>query len=761
MEHLVPNNAKPSSLIAIPYLAHEYDGSDFITYPERHGWDVSTWTWVEDEQDGFDQNGHSAEEMASFLQTWLFFGLLQSILLDIQVDQNDFKSPAANDGQYFLTTRSLSRYLAQRYKRLEGITMQERSEAQMILSDCRAMADAVTGGLNFTLFYGSRRRDTVALESSLLALRLLVELLWRLEIDHKTYGPRGELFYDLHLRQRMLEDGWCPFTVEFMQSKLPLQLQAYAFSLGTSRSGYDHGLCKVSEDPKGCTLLQVGASFTTRHAVPNCHCQQISSPIDEIVSVLRSGKIPVLAIKTDHESGDIELLVEGIDLEDVAYRMACPFIAFSHVWANGLGNPSGNSLWKCQIRRLGEVLGYLRNTDSLVEILSEHFETTAWVHDTIPFWLDTLCIPVSSEHQDLRDFSINKMRDIYRKAAGVVVLDPDLSNLPSSTNPLDVMVKALISSWNSRLWTYQEAALTHNLYIAVSGACFNLKSIDSTLAEEQPEEDPVQRQLTWSAKHLFSDLVHDSLAGFCTSENPTRALQRMLRAVSHRNTSRSGDETICLATFLNLNVVSLLALPEDERMPALLAQLTTVPPQLLFAHGKHINQKGFRWAPRSYLAPNGVQDSLEIAYPRTFVDEAGITQSVPMPSLHASGLGLSLFVSGLTFERTQPTSSNVFSIRTTGNGSYQCEIRDTGMSTSCLSSSMENLFVILLMDLEKCNLSILAETRPSRENQDTILCHWLGVVEILTDRDRAHWAAPEEDIAFDGQLVPHREWIVD
>lgn len=87
--------------------------------------------------------------------------------------------------------------------------------------------------------------------------------------------------------------------------------------------------------------------------------------------------------------------------------------------------------------------------------------------------------------------------------------------------------------------------------------------------------------------------VHDHLAGFCTSENPTKALQRILRAACYRNTSRSGDETICLATFLDLKVESLLSLPLEERMPTFLRQLPAILPDILFAHGRHIERKGF------------------------------------------------------------------------------------------------------------------------------------------------------------------------
>src|SRR5438477_13009862 len=60
--------------IQVPYLVTTpYDDGDFISYPERRDWDRG------DLIRG-DFSGHSASETAAFLQAWLYFGLLYTVL---------------------------------------------------------------------------------------------------------------------------------------------------------------------------------------------------------------------------------------------------------------------------------------------------------------------------------------------------------------------------------------------------------------------------------------------------------------------------------------------------------------------------------------------------------------------------------------------------------------------------------------------------------------------------------------------------------
>ena len=73
MQHLPNGGYGPT--IKVPFYGQTYDGSAFLEYPQLHGWDVE-WvmagTWTE--------KGKSEWEVHSFLQAWLFFGLMEAVM---------------------------------------------------------------------------------------------------------------------------------------------------------------------------------------------------------------------------------------------------------------------------------------------------------------------------------------------------------------------------------------------------------------------------------------------------------------------------------------------------------------------------------------------------------------------------------------------------------------------------------------------------------------------------------------------------------
>jgi len=82
MEHLPPVS-KPYEPIFVPYIGdREYDGLEFAEYPSRRGYDLERLL------EG-DFQGSSAEQVASFLQVWLWFGLIHGIL-GVQLDAANY-----------------------------------------------------------------------------------------------------------------------------------------------------------------------------------------------------------------------------------------------------------------------------------------------------------------------------------------------------------------------------------------------------------------------------------------------------------------------------------------------------------------------------------------------------------------------------------------------------------------------------------------------------------------------------------------------
>jgi Heterokaryon incompatibility protein (HET) len=109
-------------------------------------------------------------------------------------------------------------------------------------------------------------------------------------------------------------------------------------------------------------------------------------------------------------------------------------VAFSHVWADGLGSRTEHGLPACQIRRLSSLASKLVPTSA--------------------FWIDSLCIPGAKEP---RAQAIRLMVSTYDEAAAVLVLDSGFQSCLSDTSTEEKLLRLLTSSWMRRLWTLQGA----------------------------------------------------------------------------------------------------------------------------------------------------------------------------------------------------------------------------------------------------------------------------------------------------------------
>ncbi|KAL8656708.1 MAG: hypothetical protein Q9210_000049 [Variospora velana] len=67
------------------------------------------------------------------------------------------------------------------------------------------------------------------------------------------------------------------------------------------------------------------------------------------------------------------------------------------------------------------------------------------------------------------------------------------------------------------------------------------------------------------------------------------------------STSRWEDETLCLASVMDIETKSLAALPTEDRMETFLEEVRTLPAQMLFGNGYRSKRLGLIWAPRTFL----------------------------------------------------------------------------------------------------------------------------------------------------------------
>lgn len=609
MEHLpLPPN---STFIKVPIVAvDDYDGGDFASYPIRKGWNVSSWQsreLVNRNVDPFNvTDGHTLDETNAFIQTWLCLGLIQSCVKR-EVKLEHF-TETADDGTRYWSNSNLES-LMQRWKDDFGKLDQEVREAHFV-----SILDIIRSATSAASVLDSYARQQTALyrtdldglhQQVFLVLILTGALVSALRKIHRPGVWHGN--YDrspsegamsFWLEHHFGLANWCPHTVRNIQLHYDEDVQAYAFALGTVRAERDHSRC----DALRCVANQLQANGEAKHRDEHCTCEQVQIDISAAAHILERGQIPVFTIvQTSPDAQSVELFVQPLEPE-------MPYLAISHVWADGLASPDANELPACQLcylhRVVKRITGLFEPWKETPAAISSHHRTSP---KTLAIWFDGLCIPVEPQHQKLRDFSISKMREIYVGASAVIVLDPDLQRLGIDTPHHQVFMRLLISGWSSRLWTFQECALNFDAFLVGDGCVFNLRN----MLRKKPgqENEPLSVTLEQAlGSRMMREII---LSQGSLKKHPERSCERLMAALSGKSTSRQGDETLVIASFLGLDTTRLTDLQDPEqRMIALMQMLPFIPSNVIFASGARLsimNSAGdWGWVPRTLLAPYGV-----------------------------------------------------------------------------------------------------------------------------------------------------------
>ena len=362
MDHVkLPENAAYAPL-EVPDLCFDHypQGLPFQTYPEFKQWTLadtfSRAQWTHHAPFGDDSNieRHPLEEATSFLQNWLFFGLITS-LLGPEVPLQGFRRKTP-EGMDVLTTAKLPGHihaLEQRDQSLIDIQIEhKRSNADQCLLTAHKVLGFVCGG-------------TTIDQRVLLSLSALGDYLTCIRNSlYKFDQPGKELYLDWnsfripsletvdadYLGGRLIRDKWCKSQVRRI--------------LRMSPSGAYYLTNLLRPDPERshekCTLWQCIAyqmrweTYQTHHTHKGCSCPFIFADTGEMCSMLAKGKIPVIPTNTPIEEGATIELYEA---------EKCKYVAISHVWSDGLGNTQHNALPQCQLRRICNLVQSLNQPD--------------------------------------------------------------------------------------------------------------------------------------------------------------------------------------------------------------------------------------------------------------------------------------------------------------------------------------------------------------------------------------------------------------
>ena len=334
MEHLpYPSNAAHPPL-RIPNLISAETVVDCCTQ-----WPVDRWN-----QDASQRRARSLKERTKLLQQWLYFGLISRCIQE-PVFVQDF----SDDGQ--LNSKELPRLLRGHLE-----TIQADEEVERILQAVELELRTFTGFFE-PGFRVNTEQDNA--ERVVLSIRVLTDSLRRIyrnrgeyaevrfmrhdERYENPFAPAG--LYCTVLQKRMSwQDGWCASRVSSLLQTLTASTVYYLSAIRRYKIGAaDHRYCTSDR----CRLHYDEIHYRqvhTRQCQHNSHtyCKMVQAPLDEVMSILQNGGIPLLRLNQD-----------CLIASRAKYGM--PYVAATYVWAGGLGNPKGNAMWLCQLQEISQL----------------------------------------------------------------------------------------------------------------------------------------------------------------------------------------------------------------------------------------------------------------------------------------------------------------------------------------------------------------------------------------------------------------------
>ncbi|KAK6843913.1 Het domain protein [Apiospora arundinis] len=407
------------------------------------------------------------DNLLNLVQSWLFFHVA-SKFFDREIDPSSFRGANASLGPVLCS-------LPLRQLRRDWIANQTLATPQEHRQTSLRCVELLAQALYACERLEEEKVDVKGLDLILISVRILLctlaittqaitrhpdvqHLIERLVlIPAQTDHTHLDHFPFLH---HMVANGWCPHQIEFLLKTCCATTICYFAGMkrGIHPEHPNHQGCIRSDH---CIIHKVhGEQESRSHVSEDCGCDPIMIDEDHMMDIIEQDGIPLIDCRT--------MLTDSSSIALVKHHPKMSYIAISHVWADGLGNPYSNAMSRCQLERLLSQIRAMKSPETR--------------HEPIRLWIDTFCIPVvatqeanhpadqaephlhSQRNHDLKQKAIRMMTPIYAGADAVLALDSELQ----STSPYDISFAELtarvhVCGWKGRAWTLQEGALAFKL----------------------------------------------------------------------------------------------------------------------------------------------------------------------------------------------------------------------------------------------------------------------------------------------------------
>ena len=604
MEHqILPHGACYSDEDQVPYIGcTDYLEKSFLKYPEHAGYTFL----IENDKTYVDVILLSKKlPTASFLQTWLFFGLLREMLSSVleelghkglyrhsdfirssemsssqQSGQGEMRNVGTDDSlPEFVTTARLIPLLEQWCRIIEPELPRAKNQYFHLLS-CTSLLQNLLPRIESCLPPNSRQSLYSTIE--VLSICVMTSFSGQPYSQGTTCAvPVLSQIWTVDNVENMRRLGWCPYQAMQLEEIYSFaQICLYLEKLDKRRTlVYEdrHQDCTISV----CRGLQ--SPQESQHRYPLCGCNEVDIEDNEwekLLQMLDSNKVPVLCLS--RSADEVNVTVTAAD--QVKYT------AISHVWADGLGNTRANALRQCQIKHIYDRLNNFRTP-----FTSDRHE--------IFVWIDTICCPLKPP--DSKKIALALMKETYKNADNVLVLDAELE-MTDHTNLdyLEILARIACSTWNRRLWSLQEGFLAKNIWIQFQTAAINMDRL-------MREHNDVNESIRSGLLHTYMRNNFFGIRRNCVQNppNPQWGIHPLAITIKGRSVSVPKDEPLCLSTLFDLPLPSVIEAPSREQRMQKFWQLLSgspvrVPPWVIFSTGPKISTAGYQWAPATILSGN-------------------------------------------------------------------------------------------------------------------------------------------------------------
>lgn len=253
------------------------------------------------------------------------------------------------------------------------------------------------------------------------------------------------------------------------------------------------------------------------------------------------------------------------------------YVAISHVWSDGLGNPRSNALPRCQLDRIS------------------HLVRELYEGEPVGFWMDTICCPASPGAA--KKLALARMGATYKDADKVLVLESSLLKLAGAQGAkLSVIVNILRSGWVNRRWTLQEGFFAKHLCFQLADVAVDFRDFDDWIIEQ---DDELEAGSIYTSDLI---LIFPRFCGRMKRESLShQTIEDLADELAVRSTTKATDEPFCLGTLLDLDMSEILAADPENRMQAFWSSLPEIPVSALYCRWHRLSRPGFRWAPSLFL----------------------------------------------------------------------------------------------------------------------------------------------------------------